>query len=403
MPSRYDPAHCYPLDTPYIRFWQADHKKFQCGALFAFCIAMNSPDTELRNYQTRTLDNLSTIILLFDKELRLRYLNPAAEALFAVSARHMVGLEAGSLIQCPGSLVEKNLERSLKTGRRFTERELVLPLSDAHSVTVDCTVIPLSERDGESGLLVELQQIDRQLRISREEHLLVQHEATRDLIRGLAHEIKNPLGGLRGAAQLLEKELDGAALKEYTQIIIDEADRLQSLLDHMLGPNRLPQLFEVNIHTLLERVCNLVGAEYGERAPIVRDYDPSIPELMLDSGRTIQALLNILQNAARAVDQVEQGRILIQTRILRQFTIGHQRHRLVAQIGIQDNGPGIPDQIREKLFYPMATASEGGMGLGLSISQSLINLHGGLVECDSKPGNTLFTVLLPVENPNAKK
>ncbi len=353
--------------------------------------------------KTRILDNLNSVVLLFDQSLRLEYMNPAAEVLFAASSRHMIGLGVGDLVQCPGGLAERNLQRSLKTGRLFTERELTLTLPENKTATVDCTVIPLSDRDGELGLLVELQQIDRHLRISKEEHLLRQHQATRDLVRGLAHEIKNPLGGLRGAAQLLEQELGDPALGEYTQIIIDEADRLQSLVDRMLGPNRLPQLYSANIHTLLERVRSLVAAEYGERIEIERDYDPSIPELRLDIGSIIQALLNILQNAARAVDQVENGRIRLHTRVLRQFTIGHQRHRLVVQIGIEDNGPGIPEQIREKIFYPMVTATEGGMGLGLSISQSLINLHGGLVECETEPGRTLFSVLLPVENPNAKK
>ena len=352
---------------------------------------------------TRILDNLNTVTLLFDSNLKLRYLNPAGEALFQVSARHVVGQDAGELIHCPGGLVETNLKHALSSGRQFTEREMSLPLSADRAVTVDCTVIPLSPREGESGLLVELQQIDRQLRISREEQLISQHDATRDLVRGLAHEIKNPLGGLRGAAQLLEQELEGAALKEYTQIIIKEADRLQSLVDNMLGPNKLPRLANVNIHILLERVRNLVTAEFGNGVRFVRDYDPSIPELLLDSDRVIQALLNIMRNAARAVVGVTHGEIHLRTRILRQFTIGHRRHRLVVQLVVEDNGPGVPKEIQEKVFYPMVTASDDGMGLGLSISQSLINRHGGLVECTSKPGKTEFTVLLPVENPNAKK
>jgi len=364
---------------------------------------MNAQNRSLSEYGARILENLNTVVLFFDSDLRLRYMNPAAEMLFAVSARHIVGLDAGSLMHCPADRVEANLARSLESGRRFTEREMTLPLSGNRSVTVDCTVIPLSDREGESGLLVELQQIDRQMRISREESLLTQHQATRDLIRSMAHEIKNPLGGLRGAAQLLEGELRDPALHEYTQIIIDEADRLQSLVDNMLGPNRLPKMAKTNIHTLLERVRNLVHAESGRRLSMERDYDPSIPDLQLDSDRVIQALLNILRNAARAVNEREDGRITLQTRILRQFTIGHRRHRLVVKVAIEDNGPGIPDEIKAKLFIPMVTASEGGMGLGLSISQSLINMHGGLVECQSEPGRTIFNVLLPVENPNATK
>ena len=346
---------------------------------------------------SRILDALSSAVVAFDAELRLNYMNPAAEMLFAASLRHLRGLKAEALINCPGEQVKNNLKRAVKTGNPFTERELVLDLVGGRTVTVDCTVIPMIEGRAIAGLLIELQQIDRQLRISREEHLLSQHQAVRDLVRSLAHEIKNPLGGLRGAAQLLEREISDPALFEYTRVIIDEADRLQSLVDRMLGPNRLPQFTTVNVHTLLERVRQLVLAESGRRLLITRDYDPSIPELRVDSDRLIQALLNIVRNAARAVDGVEGGRVILRTRVLRQFTIGQYRHRLVVQIAIEDNGPGIPEAIREKLFYPMVTASEGGMGLGLSISQSLINQHGGLVECHSEPGRTVFEVLLPLE------
>lgn len=349
----------------------------------------------------RILENLSSAVLLFDRSLRLQYMNPAAEMLFEVSFRHMLGNPAESLIQCPEGVTHEHLAQALSTGHHFTERELSLPLPDGKRATVDCTVIPLMDSDGDSALLIEIQQIDRQLRISREEQLLSQHQAAQELIRGLAHEIKNPLGGLRGAAQLLEQELEDPGLCEYTQIIISEADRLKNLVNQMLGPDRLPNLREVNIHTLLERVRNLVHAESGERITIIRDYDPSIPDLYVDSDRIIQALLNILRNAAREISSQPDGRIVLQTRILRQFTIGNRRHRLVAQIGIEDNGRGIPESIREKLFYPMVTASEDGVGLGLTIAQSLINQHGGLVECASEPGKTLFSVLLPVENPNA--
>ncbi|MCP3870636.1 MAG: nitrogen regulation protein NR(II) [Gammaproteobacteria bacterium] len=364
---------------------------------------MNDTSKSLNDCRKRILDNLSTVVLLFDQNLRLLYMNQASEIMFGVSARHMLGMEAGSMIQCPGGQLDAKLIQALTTGHPITEREVPVSLPHNQTITVDCAVIPFSRRVGESGLLIEIQQIDRHLRISREEHLLTQHQATRDLVRGLAHEIKNPLGGLRGAAQLLEAELPDPSLREYTQIIIDEADRLQTLLDRMLGPNKLPKLAEVNIHTLLERVRQLVLAESGSRVEIARDYDPSIPDLYLDSDRIIQALLNIVRNGAQALSKGSRGRILLRTRILRQFTIGHHRHKLVAQIDVEDNGPGIPEAIREKLFYPMVKASEEGQGLGLSISQFLINLHGGLVECQSRQGCTTFSVLLPVENPNAQK
>jgi two-component system nitrogen regulation sensor histidine kinase GlnL len=373
------------------------------GSEIATGTAMNEIYATLKIHQQRILENLSTAVLLLDKALCLRYMNPAAEMLFEVSVRHMVGNPAELLIHCDEGVTRESLMQALETGHPFTERELNLSLPDGKRATVDCTVIPLHESDEDCGLLIEIQQIDRQLRISREEHLLSQHQAAQELIRGLAHEIKNPLGGLRGAAQLLEQELPDPALIEYTQIIINEADRLKNLVNRMLGSNRLPTLQEVNIHSLLERVRNLVLVESQQKLNITRDYDPSIPDLLLDRDSIIQALLNILRNAAREINGEPQGCITLHTRILRQFTIGNRRYRLVAQIGIEDNGPGIPESIREKLFYPMVTASEDGVGLGLSIAQSLINQHGGLIECTSEPGKTLFSVLLPVENPNATK
>ncbi len=344
------------------------------------------------------MENLSFSILLFDQDLYLRYMNSAAEVLFALSARHMVLNKAGELIQCDSALDEESLETALSTGRPFTEREISMNLQNGETVTVDCTVIPFTDDQGDQYLLMEMQHIDRQLQISREESLLSQHDAARDLIRGLAHEIKNPLGGLRGAAQLLESELEDKELCEYTQIIIDEADRLQALVNQLLGSHRLPEMSQVNVHMILERVRSLMIAEYGDSLTIRRDFDPSIPDLYVDNDRIIQALLNIVRNAAQALSGKADAEITMRTRILRQFTIGNIRHRLVVQIEIEDNGPGIPEEIREKIFYPMVTSGTSGMGLGLSITQSLIHQHGGLVEFSSKPGQTVFRVMLPLEN-----
>jgi two-component system, NtrC family, nitrogen regulation sensor histidine kinase GlnL len=236
-------------------------------------------DTNRQEDFQRILDNLNTAILLFGPDLRLRYMNPAAEMLFAVSARHLVGKPAGHLIHCPGETPERQLANVFQAGHPITEREMPLLLNEQRQVTVDCTAIPLTHREGEAGLLVELQQVDRQLRISREEALLAQHEAVRDLVRGMAHEIKNPLGGLRGAAQLLELELPEGPLQGIHPNHHQRGGPAANLVDRMLGPNKLPQPQEVNIHVLLERVRNLVLAECGERMHIERDYDPSIPEL----------------------------------------------------------------------------------------------------------------------------
>jgi two-component system, NtrC family, nitrogen regulation sensor histidine kinase GlnL len=247
---------------------------------------------------------------------------------------------------------------------------------------------------GERLTIVELQQVDRQLRIRRETQLIRQQAATRDLVRGLAHEIKNPLGGLRGAAQLLAAELPEPELQEYTYIIIEEADRLQTLVNRMLGPNRRPDFRPLNVHHVLERVRSLVLAEPDHhQLHIVRDYDPSIPDLIGDMDQLIQAVLNIVKNAAKALHG--EGEIQLRTRVARNFTIGNERHRLVAHVEIQDDGPGIPSEISDTLFLPMVTSGDG-MGLGLSIAQSLITQHRGLIECHSRPGHTVFTILLPV-------
>jgi two-component system nitrogen regulation sensor histidine kinase GlnL len=341
---------------------------------------------------TSVLDNLASGVIVFDLGLRVNYVNQTAEMLLGVSAKHVLGELPASWMACHGEAVI-DLIRASAIGSPITKRGVVLA-TDRGEVTVDCTVTPILDEDGTRFTIVELQQVDRRIRISREERLITQQVLTRDVVRGLAHEIKNPLGGLRGAAQLLEAELESAELKEYTHIIIQESDRLQELLNRMLGPNRRPSYAPVNIHNVLERVRTLVLAETRERIKIVRDYDPSIPELIGDSDQLIQAILNIVRNASRVLS--DGGTVTLQTRIQRQLTIGNARYRLAAQIDIIDDGPGIPPEIADTLFFPMVTAGTGGMGLGLSIAQSLINQHKGLIECTSRKGKTIFTIFLPL-------
>jgi len=251
----------------------------------------------------------------------------------------------------------------------------------------------LAEQLGQAGLLVEIQQMDRQIRIAREEHQLSQQQTFRTLVRGLAHEIKNPLGGLRGAAQLLERELPSEDLKEFTNIIIGEADRLQILVDRILGPNTIPKKEPLNIHQVLEHIRQLISAGISSDINITTDYDPSIPDLIADRDQLIQAILNIVGNAVQAIGS--KGEITLGTRTVRQFTIGHVQHKLVCRIDIIDNGPGIPDDMLESIFLPMVTGRAEGTGLGLSISQSLVNQHDGLIQCESQPGKTIFSLFIP--------
>ncbi|MFU8837735.1 MAG: nitrogen regulation protein NR(II) [Thiohalomonadaceae bacterium] len=341
----------------------------------------------------RVLEHMHTAVLLLDSELRLRYINSAGEMMFAISAQRFVGQVIHHTLF--DKEVATALEQVLESGAPFTERELVLDLGYRRRVTVDLTALPLNDGGGEPELLVEMKQVDRQLRITREEGLLAQSSATRALVRGLAHEIKNPLGGLRGAAQLLERELHNEELKEYTHIIISEADRLQALMNNMLGPSTLPHKRLLNIHEAVERVRQVVGAELPSGVKLSRDYDPSIPDLYADLDQLIQSVMNLARNAAQAVGN--EGAIKLRTRTMRQYTIGHTLHKLVAKVDVIDDGPGIAPEMRESLFLPMVTGRVEGTGLGLPIAQSLINANGGLIEWESRPGQTIFTVLLPIE------
>jgi two-component system nitrogen regulation sensor histidine kinase GlnL len=341
------------------------------------------------------LDAMTTAVICLDARLRILSINTAGETLFGVSRRYAVGEPLDNAMPdfVPHLL---RLRSALEKGTGFIERELRLRSGEEQSLTVDCTVTPLAVK-GSVGLLMEFLPLDRHLRISRDELLLAQHEASRELIRSLAHEIKNPLGGIRGAAQLLEREFPDTEHREYTRVIIREVDRLQNLVNRMLGPNRLPRREPINIHEVLEHVRQLVEAEAAPEVRFVRDYDPSIPDLIGDREQLIQAVLNVVRNALQAIG--EEGQIALRTRARRQFTIGGARHKLVVQIDIEDNGPGIPSSMMEKIFYPMVTTRADGTGLGLPISQYLIHTHGGLIECQSRPGRTVFSMYLPLEPP----
>lgn len=341
------------------------------------------------------LDHLNTAVMLFDSDLRLKYLNPAAEMLLEVSARYLLGQHVSVVLPSPDDSIAGRLITVLASQQPFTEREINMSVAAGRTKTVNCTILPLHHVDTSEAVLVELHQVDRQLRITREEQLLSQHQAAQALIRNLAHEIKNPLGGLRGAAQLLEAELPDPALREYTRIIIDEADRLRLLMNQMIGPNQMPRRGRVNIHDVLEHVRGLIHAEFPRGPQVQRDYDPSIPDFVADRDRLIQAFLNLARNAADAAGIL--GHIEFHTRVLRQLTIGNRHHRLVLLVQVRDDGVGIPEDIRDRIFFPMVSGSQGGTGLGLSIAQELINQHGGLIECDSRHGDTTFQVYLPLE------
>ena len=352
------------------------------------------------NLESSILDSISTGILVLDNDLKVVALNAAGQALLETSESRCIGVHAEKLVLEPTEWLEF-LSQVLQSSSPHASRSVALTLLSGQEIHVDVIITPFIENDGDSILLVELLAVDRLLKISRDDNLVHAQETSRAVIRGLAHEIKNPLGGVRGAAQLLARELPNEELKEYTQIIIREADRLRDLVDRLLGPNRQLELKPLNIHEILEHVRNLISAESGNRVTIIRDYDPSLPEFPCDRAQLIQAVLNIMRNALQAATDPKACRITIRTRSQRQFTVGTQLHRLVCRVDIIDNGPGIPPELLPSVFAPMVTGRADGTGLGLSIAQSIIHLHGGAMECESCPGETRFTFYLPLENHHA--
>lgn len=345
--------------------------------------------------QQDIIDNISSGIIGLDAEYHVRLINPAAEALLQLSEARLLGTAICQLA-IPDMPWRLTLDQARDEERAVVHRGLKIETRDGQPAFADLTITPLREISA-LAYLIELQPVDRMLRISREENLLASQQTTRSVVRGLAHEIKNPLGGIRGAAQLLERELPAGSLQEYTGIIIKEADRLRGLVDRLLGPNKKPSIAPMNVHEFVEHVLQLVTVEAGERVAICRDYDPSLPDIQGDRAQLIQALLNIVRNSLQATEEQPQCALTLRSRSQRQFTIGETRHRLVSRIDVIDNGPGIPEELRESLFVPMISGRAEGTGLGLSIAQSIVQRHGGLLSCTSRPGETCFSIYLPME------
>ncbi|HQU78426.1 MAG TPA: nitrogen regulation protein NR(II) [Azonexus sp.] len=341
------------------------------------------------------LDFLASTVILLDEGLVVRYVNPSGENLLAVNLRSVTGKPLAAVCTCSATL-QGALDNALNNNWGYTGQNIELKRGDGELLHINCTVTPLRpEVAAGVRLLLELQPIEHQLAATREERLIEQQKASRELIRNLAHEIKNPLGGIRGAAQLLEHELTNPSLKEYTQVIIKEADRLQDLMQRLLTPHRAMLPTTVNIHEILERVRSLLTAEFSGSLSMRRDYDTSLPEMVGDREQLIQAVLNIARNAAQAMGG--EGEIVLRTRVLRQVTLAKKRYRLALEIKVIDNGPGIPETVRERMFYPLVSGREGGSGLGLTIAQNFVQHHHGTIDCTSQPGHTIFTIRLPVE------
>ena len=344
------------------------------------------------------LDALSTGIVILDDQLRVTYANVSAQDLMAVSVNKARGRSFGELFHDSQKLIDI-LNRSRENREPCAEHEVVLrPLgigtSPHESNIVDITVTPLDGALVGTQLIVEMADARLRRRLLRENDLLSGIDGSRLMVRQLAHEIRNPLGGLRGAAQLLERELTDRSQREYTNVIIGEADRLTALVDSMVGPGRPPQKTPGNIHEVCEHVLRLMRAEAQSQVVIDRDYDPSLPEGEFDRHQLVQALLNVTRNALQAVG--DRGRIVLRTRVQNNIRIGTVRHRLVVAVQVEDNGPGVPPELHKTLFYPLVTGRSQGTGLGLAVAQDIVVRHGGIIEFESEPGRTVFTLLLPL-------
>lgn len=340
-----------------------------------------------------SFDLLATSVVVLDAQGRVLRLNSAAEALFDVSSRMMIGQIFHRLF-LNGQVIGEFLSEALEGGYEQKRVDVVLERAGREPLALWTMASRLDS--GESSLLFEFREQDKRWRVDREERLIDSAQANRELVRNLAHEIKNPLGGIRGAAQLLQLELNSADLREYTEVIIKEADRLQDLVDRLLAPHRKARvLAEVNIHEVCEHVRSLLLAEYPRALRVVRDYDVSIPSLTGDREQLVQVLLNLVRNAAQALHG--KGRIELRTRVARQVVIAKQRWKLALELHVIDDGPGIPEDIRERIFFPLVSGRDGGTGLGLTLAQTFVQQHGGIIECDSRPGRTDFCILLPLQ------
>lgn len=352
----------------------------------------------LDNVHKRLLDNLKTGVVLLDSKLRLRYLNMSAELLLEISDNKANNTFIGEVLLGAEDDIQE-MSEAMEQSRSHTKRSAEFGLKNGKSILVDYTINPFEEK-GEILALLELNSLEHAQRINQEASLHNAYSTTRELVRGLAHEIKNPLGGIRGAAQLLSQESDSSELQDYTNIIIEEADRLHNLVDRMVGSRKPLEIAETNIHEVLERVRSLAEADPAcEHITIETDYDPSIPSIAGDADQLIQATLNIVRNAMQSLNADEshdkEKRIIFRTRVVRNATIDTLTHRLALKLEIEDNGPGIPGQLQETIFYPMISGRPDGTGLGLPITHGIINQHRGLIECVSKPGKTIFSIILP--------
>lgn len=385
--------------------------KCKLGTVFAdWLLKENSIIMIAEQLHTRLLENMTTAVLLLDGRMCLSHINNAAETLLGLSGNRHHGQQLADLLVNPATIIEV-IENTREQGATHTERHAIWKTKSGGELITNRVDYTVSRIDDivDTELVIEIQPIDRILEINREVNLVTAQSANDALLKGLAHEIKNPLGGIRGAAQLLETELSNKELLEYTNIIVSETDRLRNLVDRMLGPRQPFRKSAFNVHKVLERVGQLVNNTAQEtKIQLIKDYDPSIPSIVGDEEQLIQVFLNIAVNAVQAINEnaskcakehsAEPPSIRLRSRIIRHFTIGQEQHKLACRLSIEDNGPGVPEEMKEKMFVPMVSGYASNSGLGLAIAQQIVNRHKGLIICESEPGDTKFFVYLPIDS-----
>ena len=357
--------------------------------------------------QEHLIDSLSIAVIALDQRRRIVLLNLAAESMLGCSRRMALGQPINKICPLPDSLVSQ-INNVILDRQTLITRQLQIPTRNLQTAIVDCIVSPMEDNADdaeEEFVLLELIDIDRQHKIAQERALFEQQERSQRMLRGVAHEVLNPLGGIRGAAQLLEQELGHSKLTDYTGLLIKEADRLQNLMQKMLGPNKRPEISANNIHEILDYVKQLLLTDNPGKITTKTDYDPSIPLLLCDREKLVQVFINLFSNALHALAELQPQandavpQVTLRTRVERNFTIRGQLKKLICKVQVIDNGPGLNPELKDTLFFPLVSGRPNGTGLGLSIAQSLVVQHGGIIECQSDPRHTVFEVTLPIEEP----
>ena len=382
-------------------------RRFIVASAFQDCLKSNPIKQNLRTLRRESVMNaieeftdfpgleiLSSAVVLIDQHNLISYVNPAAEHLFDVSRKSARGTSLKKLFVNPSAMLI-GVEHARKHHCSYIQHEIPFQIHDYKKMELSFTVTPIEDIQ-KHDLLIEFSSPSQQTKIAREQRIISETNHSRELIRNLAHEIKNPLGALRGAAQLLDRELDREELHEYTSVIIHEADRLKDLLDRLLTPHKIPQMEDFNIHEVLEKIRSVILAEYSSGLRMERDYDLSLPEMMGDKQQITQAFLNVAQNAAQAL--CGKGHIKIKTRVARRITLSNHFFKLGLLVEVSDNGPGIAKTLIDKIFFPLVSGKNNGSGLGLSLSQTFISHHNGTIDVESQPGNTCFTILIPIKS-----